>query len=486
MGKAKHVAIIGSGMAGLSAAALLSRDGAQVHIFEQNWMPGGCSSSYWRKGYWFETGATTLVGLDPGMPLHRLLEETGIELHANRLRTPMEVRIDGLVITRHEDLEAWIKEAVLHFGAAGQRAFWEECFQLSRQVWQISTRQLSFPPQDLRDILKLAHHFQFNQLAALPAAFSTVHDLLTKHHLLQNERFVRFIDEQLMITAQNTNREVNLLFGATALCYTNFGNYYMPGGLIKMTDVMLQYITKHGGSIQYRTTVQKIERAARGYTLHTSGGTETFDLVLSAIPLNNLSEMLHAGPEKTRISKHLFKSDQLSSALQMGIGFIPHRSYDAIHYQLHLPQQLPILGGKSIFLSLHPSSDTNRGPAGHCVASVSTHWLQPEKNKLENREALENQLLDFLEQQDLIKRNSIQYLHSSGPQSWEKWTGRKWGFVGGYPQTKAVKPWQMMGARVDKHGLYVCGDSTYPGQGIPGVVLSGLTAHHKIKNDGWL
>jgi phytoene dehydrogenase-like protein len=42
----------------------------------------------------------------------------------------------------------------------------------------------------------------------------------------------------------------------------------------------------------------------------------------------------------------------------------------------------------------------------------------------------------------------------------------------------------MMGSRLKKGQLYVCGDATYPGQGIPGVVLSGLTAHHKMKLDG--
>jgi phytoene dehydrogenase-like protein len=84
----------------------------------------------------------------------------------------------------------------------------------------------------------------------------------------------------------------------------------------------------------------------------------------------------------------------------------------------------------------------------------------------------------------MILKANINYLHSSGPASWAKWTGRKWGFVGGYPQYKAIKPWQMMGARLKKGQLYVCGDATYPGQGIPGVVLSGLTAHHKMKLDG--
>jgi phytoene dehydrogenase-like protein len=118
------------------------------------------------------------------------------------------------------------------------------------------------------------------------------------------------------------------------------------------------------------------------------------------------------------------------------------------------------------------------------AASVSTHWHNPAHNLVENRAELEAAILDLLEEKDMILKANINYLHSSGPASWAKWTGRKWGFVGGYPQYKAIKPWQMMGARLKKGQLYVCGDATYPGQGIPGVVLSGLTAHHKMKLDG--
>jgi C-3',4' desaturase CrtD len=484
MGSPKKIAVIGSGMAGLTVASLLARDGAQVTLYEQNWMMGGCSSSYWRKGFWFETGATTLVGLDAGMPLHRLLQETGIDLQAQKLETPMQVLFKGKNITRYENLEAWIAEAEKHFGVAGQKAFWEECYRISLQVWAISSQQLAFPPQNLADLFSLAKGFAPHQLAALPAAFSTVEDLLRKHGLLEHSDFVAFVDEQLMITAQNTHPEVNMLFGATALCYTNFGNYYLPGGLRQLVAPFAQYIEQRAGEIRLRTAVHAITPLPGGVTIATAQTTDTYSAVVSAIPLNNLAELLPPGREKTTVQSKLLPSEKLSSALQLGIGFTPHRQYDCLHYQIHLPEGLPGLPSKSIFLSLHPVNDTERAPQGQMAASVSTHWHDPANQLHENREALEQAVLNALEAHNLILKSNIVYLHSSGPASWAKWTGRKWGFVGGYPQYKAIKPWQMMGARLKKGQLYVCGDATYPGQGIPGVVLSGLTAHHKMKLDG--
>ncbi|RMG57261.1 MAG: FAD-dependent oxidoreductase, partial [Bacteroidetes bacterium] len=157
--------VIGSGMAGLSTAALLARDGFQVTVLEQNWLPGGCSSSYPRKGYTFESGATTLVGLDPQMPLRHLLDETGIEIPAWSLATPMQVRLDdGTLLTRYQDLEAWIAEAERVFGPEGQRAFWTYCYEVSRFVWETSLRQRHFPPSSLGDLWQAARHFQPRQL----------------------------------------------------------------------------------------------------------------------------------------------------------------------------------------------------------------------------------------------------------------------------------------------------------------------------------
>ena len=69
------VLIIGSGMAGLTAGALLAKKGLKVRVVEQNWQPGGCTSAYWRKGFVFETGATTLVGMGEDMPLQYVLDK---------------------------------------------------------------------------------------------------------------------------------------------------------------------------------------------------------------------------------------------------------------------------------------------------------------------------------------------------------------------------------------------------------------------------
>lgn len=488
MNQVKDILVIGSGVAGLSAACLLARDGLHVTVVEQNWLPGGCVSSYPRKGYIFESGATTLVGLDPGMPLRHLLDETGIQIDAVPLETPMQVYLDdGSVLTRYQEMEAWIQEAERVFGPKGQRPFWEYCYKVSRFVWETSLQQRHFPPSSFSDLIQTARHFVPRQVGFAWLAFRSMAQLLRKYHLDQNPRFVSFVNEQLMITAQNTIGEVNVLFGAAALCYTNYTNYYVPGGLIQLVQPMVEYLEARGGEVIYQHSVESVSEENGHYLVRARRRSETQVLrarrVLSAIPINNTLDIFPDEQLQHKYKRKLMASDQLNSAFTMGIVFRKTRRFDCLHHQIHLPTPLPHTGSHSIFLSLSHPDDTQRCGPDEVVGAVSTHIPDPAHTWIENKAEIEAAILRQLEVQGFFRQDEVIFYHSSTPKAWEKWTGRAWGFVGGYPQYMAIKPWQMLDARLDHKGAYLCGDSTYPGQGIPGACLSGIIAYEKMKLD---
>jgi C-3',4' desaturase CrtD len=487
MSEQQEVVVIGAGVAGLSAAALLAQRGRQVLVLEQNWLPGGCASSYPRHGYIFEAGATTLVGLDEGMPLKWLLDQTGIKIEALKLETPMQVHFpDGQVLTRHQNLGEWIAEAERVFGASGQRAFWEECFHLSQMVWRTSLRQTRFPPTSLGDLLALMGKASFSQLKMLPRAFQTTADLLRKHGLHENARFCAFVDAQLLISAQNNAGEVNALFGAAALCYTNYGNYYVPGGMLQLVQPIAQFITQAGGEVRLRQRVTRITHTLGGYEIHLQKHPSILcKHLISSIPLNNILPLMDFD-SLMRNSSKVIHPEKLWSAFTMGIAFKGSALFPAIHHQILLDESLPEIGSNSIFVSLSHPEDHLRCKSGECVAAVSTHIAQPHLHSIYHKAQLEERIVSILEEKGILRRADILYQHSSGQKSWEKWTGRAYGFVGGYPQYKAIKPWQMKDARLDRKSAYICGDSTYPGQGIPGACLSGIIAVEKLAADqGW-
>ena len=60
----KRVVVIGAGIGGLSAAALLAHRGYAVKVFDQAIVPGGCASTFKRRGFTFDVGATQVAGLE--------------------------------------------------------------------------------------------------------------------------------------------------------------------------------------------------------------------------------------------------------------------------------------------------------------------------------------------------------------------------------------------------------------------------------------
>ena len=57
----KHAVVIGAGLGGLAAAALLADRGYSVDLFEQNDQPGGKMQQFTSNGYRFDTGPSLLT-----------------------------------------------------------------------------------------------------------------------------------------------------------------------------------------------------------------------------------------------------------------------------------------------------------------------------------------------------------------------------------------------------------------------------------------
>ncbi|MEO0946786.1 MAG: FAD-dependent oxidoreductase, partial [Cyanobacteria bacterium J06641_5] len=73
-GNKRRVAVIGAGIGGLTAGALLAKRGCDVTVFDQAIVPGGCASTFKRRGFTFDVGATQVAGLEPGGIHHQIFQ----------------------------------------------------------------------------------------------------------------------------------------------------------------------------------------------------------------------------------------------------------------------------------------------------------------------------------------------------------------------------------------------------------------------------
>ncbi len=79
------VAIIGSGMAGLTAGAYLAKGGHAVTVFEQFSTPGGVTATVRQDGFGWDLGPLLLEGFAPGDKGRIVLEELGVSERHVRL-----------------------------------------------------------------------------------------------------------------------------------------------------------------------------------------------------------------------------------------------------------------------------------------------------------------------------------------------------------------------------------------------------------------
>jgi C-3',4' desaturase CrtD len=490
------VIIAGSGMGGMSAAAMLANDGYKVLILEKAHAPGGCSSSYFRKGYIFESGATTLIGFDKNQPLWKLEKDTGLRIPKDEISPSMSVLIDGEEVTRYKDREQWIEEAIRVFGnEKGQRAFWEEAFKVSDLVWKVSLKNPFFPPQKLSEWGQLAINNNPLDVWVLKYAFKSVSKVM-QNFGIDSPKFQSFVDEQLMITAQATASETPFLFGAAGITYTNYSNYYVPGGLLEMINAIRSFIQDHGGALHTKEGVEMITKKKKYFTVETKNSkneknTYKAPIVVSNIPIWNMKDITNA-EIGDYFKKEASGFEEAWGAITIGIATEDTYPEDlSLHHQIHLNegQTVPYTNSKSFFVSMSKPGDDKRAKNGKRTLNISTHaspatWYglngSYDKAKEEVEDFIVKNLTDKLPGFSDAK---IDLIHTATPVTWENWVYRKKGRVGGIPQSMARSLLNWTPNETPFKGLYLCGDTTFPGQGIPGVTLSGINVYSRIRKN---
>jgi C-3',4' desaturase CrtD len=471
---ASEVAVIGAGVAGLTAAALLAKAGARVTVFEHHNLPGGCASFYQREGFRFDVGATVVNGFGENGIHRRVFEHLGISMHADRVDPAMCVHVGPETIVRYGD-ERWAAERRRAFGAQFE-PFWRRQESIADRVWSLS-RALPVLPVDAPSIAHLARIARAKYLPLLALQGRTLSTILPDD---ASPLLRAFVDLQLLITAQSTAREADLTFGAAALDIAREGTYHLEGGIGDIAVALARSVRRSGGSIRYLTDVASIEVSsgrARGVRL-ASGERIATRTVIAAVPYENVLRMLgRAVPGSLR-------TRQRWGAVTAYAGVAPGIIEDdaVLHHQLLYDPALPLGEGNSAFVSISGAGDRVRARNGGRAITISTHtdparWERArDDGTLETlRNTYRHAMMRALERVS-GKRIEPLVFDLGTPLTFERYTARYRGFVGGTPQTPDCASLHARSHRTGIRGLLLCRDTAFPGQSTVGVTLSAINA----------
>ncbi len=473
-----NVVIIGAGVGGLAAGALLARKGAMVTVLEAQDYPGGCAATFAREGYRFDAGATIGCGFHEGGPMNMLGKELGIVWPVLPEPVAWQYRHNSI----HLDLPSQRLGILERFPRSAP--FWKEQKGLAKLLWHLAEGGLSWPAKGVRDLGRLAR----KGIAGLPESahllkFSTktVREWLAFHGLDSDPDFVRFIDAQLLVSVQTTSNYANAVNAAIALDLPLSGSYRVKGGIGTVAELLAGAIEEKGGAVLYDKNVIRIDSVRRQvFGLETSDGSAiAADFVLANITPESLAML--TGEEN--------KPDAVMSDSPHWSAFVLYLGMDPDLFTALPTHHIQIIGasgelaeGNSIFVSFSHGDDPSRAPEGLCAVTISTHtlpgqWFEAkEKSRsayMELKSAYIERLLDVFSEQFPKARRSVRSITAATPVTWERYTGRLQGLVGGYPQTSLFK---VRGPATSFDNLFLVGDSIFPGQSLPGVVTGARRA----------
>lgn len=314
------VIVIGSGIGGLTNAALLAKLGRKVCVLEQHYTAGGFTHSYERNGYEWDVGVH-YIG-DVRKPAHQMRRVFDVITDGNLKWAPMDrcydrIVVDGRAYDFVDGRENFAAELKRHFPTEAEAIdrYIELVYKVARSAEKFFAGQ-AMPPALARIYNKL-------RPAMVPReCLLTVREVLEA--LTQNQELIGVLTGQWGDYGMPPAEATFLMHATVAKHYFNGGNYPV-GGSWKMAETILPVIRAAGGEVFTYARVREIlVEGNRAVGVKLDGGDELrAGAVVSSVGARlTFGELL---PERERrrhgYAEHLQQVRPSGATLTMFLGF---------------------------------------------------------------------------------------------------------------------------------------------------------------------
>ena len=488
------VIVVGSGIGGLTAAALLARAGRSVLVVERHDRVGGYAHAFRRGRYLFDSavhlvGGCEPVGLEGGGLIHSLLTSLGVRERCDFARIdPCYAAVyPGLLVRAPGSIEEFVQ---VHAGGDRSRAkalrqFLQECLDVREETGRAS--QLPSPFGAVTDTRRFPTLLRYRR--------ATLAQVLDAQ--LDGPELKAVVGTLWPYLGLPPSRVSFLYFANMLMSYLTEGAFYCRGSFQRFADALAAAITQNGGEILLRTPVRRIRvegGRACGVVLEHGQRIDSPLVISNADARQTLEEMV--GPESlpTRYVASLRRmKPSLSSFIVHAAASLPLDARDTCHETFlytsfdHDQAYRSSLAGDPSWLSVTVPTlaDPSLAPAGQHLFILTTlvpygaesRW-RASKNRLTDR------LLEMAGRHFRGLGESLAFVESGTPRTLERYTRNTDGALYGWELSPAQVGSGRLSGATPIPGLRLVGHWTQPGGGVYGVVSSGIVTARSVLGPG--
>jgi C-3',4' desaturase CrtD len=480
------VAIVGAGLAGMATALRLQAAGRSTVIFEAHGHAGGCAG-YWRhKGFSFDVGATTLVDFEPGGVGAELLDSVGVPaIHGEHL-AGYEAWLPDRRVTLHRDHERWRRERLAKFGdTPSHREFWALLDRLADVFWRASRNGVKLPVRSPRDAV---HNLRALRPGDIPFARylgTTLGQVLKRHGLHEDRALKALLGMLVEDTVHSTVDCAPMINAALGITIRGAGLSRHHGGMYGFWRTLAGKYRELGGVLRTGTTVSRVDG---DFIVTTARGAITARQVVMAVPVQATARICAGLPVGRRLERFL-KRDRaaLGGAAIVFLG-VPESEVDGhelTHHQLLQDYDRPLGDGNNMFVSVSAAGDTVSAPPGHRAVMISTHtglsgW---DGDYALRKKEIGERLVEYARRVYPNLATSPVVYQTGTPRSFERFGFRPGGAVGGVHQNLHNSNQFAIPHDLGGRGLWLAGDTTWPGLGTVACVLGSRIVADGIRRE---
>lgn len=487
--KTADVIVIGSGIGGLVAGALLARYGKSVIVCESHTIPGGAIHSFSRQGFHFDSGASFYCGLsDPNSvnPLRQVLDVLGETVEAVPYDPFGHYHFPDATLPVYGNLEKY-RSTISQISPQGAI----ELVELEKRFLSLYEGLRGIPTLALRADWKLAPILLSRYLPSLlkllpnlPMIQASVGDLMDQ--TVRDPWVRRLIDLECFLLsglkAHGTIApEVAFMFGERTRSVID----YPIGGSGTIVDALVRGLKKWGGALRLGTHVEKIlieSGKVRGVRLRNGEELLASIVISNATIWDTYTQLLEPNDLPNAYRQTALKTPAIDSFMHLHLGIradgLEHLT--GHHVVVHDDRDITV-PGNTCMISIPSVWDADLAPEGH--HGVHAYTLEPFEGWVKDagyegkKKARSQSLFRAVEKviPDLRDRIVLELIGT--PLTHARYLRRYQGTYGaGIPAGQGLFP----SCHTPIQNLYRVGDSTMPGIGVPAVAASGILCANTI------